>query len=48
MIRTLPFTKIGERYSVSDNSIKKWCKKFGLPTKKTEIKKYSDEEWQKI
>ena len=48
MIRKTPFTKIGEKYSVSDNSIRKWCKSFGLPTKRTEIKKYSDEEWQKI
>lgn len=48
MIRVLPFTKIGEKYNISDNSIRKWCKKFGLPAKRAEIKKYSDEEWQKI
>lgn len=48
MIRKIPFTKIGEKYSVSDNSVRKWCKNFGLPFKRIEIKKYSDEEWQKI
>lgn len=48
MIRKIPFTKIGEKYFVSDNSVRKWCKNFGLPSKRAEIKKYSDEEWQKI
>lgn len=48
LIYTLPFTKVGEHFGVSDNAIRKRCKKFNLPTKKAEIKKYSREEWDKI
>ena len=48
LIRTIPFTKIGEMFGVSDNAIRKWCDKFGLPRKVSEIKKYSNEEWEKI
>lgn len=48
MIRTMPFTKIGEIFYVSDNAIRKWCKAENLPSKKTEINKFSDEEWSKI
>lgn len=48
LIRTKSFTFIGQQYGVSDNSIRKWCDKFSLPRKKSDIKKYSDEEWQKI
>ena len=44
-IRELPFTKIGKIYGVSDNAIRKWCDFYNLPRKKTEIKKYSNEEW---
>lgn len=48
LIRTFPFTQIAAKYKVSDNAIRKWCDKFGLPRKKTEIKQYSNEEWEKI
>ena len=48
LIRTTPFTKIGEMYQVSDNAIRKWCDKFNLPRKSSDIKKYTDEEWEKI
>lgn len=48
LIRTLPFTTIATQFQVSDNSIRKWCKKFNLPYKAREIKKYTDEEWQLI
>ena len=48
LIRTTPFTKIGEMYQVSDNSIRKWCDKFNLPRKVSDIKKYTDEEWLNI
>ena len=43
-----PFTKIGEMYQVSDNAIRKWCDKFNLPRKVSDIKKYTDEEWLNI
>ena len=48
LIRIKPFTKIGEQYQVSDNAIHKWCDKYNLPRKATDIKKYSDEEWELI
>lgn len=48
LIRTTPFTKIGEQFGVSDNSIRKWCDKYSLPRKATEIKRMSDEEWEKV
>lgn len=48
LIRTKPFTKIGELYGVSDNAIRKWCARYNLPTKKKDIGAYSDEEWANI
>lgn len=48
LIRTLPFTVIGKQYGVTDNAIRKWCKREGLPFKSREIQKYSDEEWNNI
>lgn len=47
-IRTKPFTQIGKEQGVSDNAIRKWCKKYNLPSKSKEIKNYSDEEWNNI
>lgn len=48
MIRKMPFTQIGKIFDVSDNTIRKWCKKFDLPSTKRDINSYSDEEWDKI
>lgn len=48
LIRNFPFTEIGKRYGCTDNAIRKWCDKFNLPRKKSDIVKYSDEEWSKI
>lgn len=48
LIRTKPFTTIGKNFNVSDNTIRKWCIKNNLPSKSTEIKKYSNEEWELI
>lgn len=48
LIRTKTFVEIGKQFGVSDNAVRKWCDKFNLPRKKTEIIKYSDEEWSKI
>ena len=48
LIYTMPMTKIGEKFGVSDNAIRKRCLSFGLPSKKSEISKYSKEEWDKI
>lgn len=48
LIRTTPFTTIGKQFGVSDNTIRKWCDKYNLPRKVTEIKTISDEDWKKI
>lgn len=48
LIRTTSFTKIGEKFNVSDNAIRKRCIQLGLPSLKKEIKKYSDDDWEKI
>lgn len=48
MIRAESFVQIGKMFSVSDNAIKKWCKAYNLPFRKTDIKKYSNEAWSKI
>ena len=44
-IRSMPFTQIGLKYSVTDNAVRKWCKGYNLPYTKKEINKYSDEDW---
>ena len=48
LIRSKPFTAIGRQFNVSDNTIRKWCDKFNLPRKATEIKIFSDEDWELI
>jgi len=48
LIRNKPFTQIGKQFGVSDNTIRKWCIKYNLPSKAREIKNYSDEEWEQI
>ena len=45
LIRNLPFTQIGQLFGVSDNAIKKWCKKYDLPHLKSKINLISDEQW---
>lgn len=48
LIRTKPFTQIGNDYGISDNAVRKWCDKFNLPRTKKQINSYSDEEWNLI
>jgi hypothetical protein len=48
LIRTTSFVKIGEKFNVSDNTIRKWCIKYNLPSKVSDIKKISDSDWAKI
>jgi group I intron endonuclease len=47
-IRTTSFVELGKKYGVSDNAIRKWCKTYNLPYKKSDINSYSDEEWKDI
>ena len=44
LIRSTPFLQIGKKYNVSDNTVRKWCLNYGLPSKKMEIKAISDED----
>lgn len=48
LIRTSTFVAIGRLYGVSDNTIRKWCKKENLPSRALDIKKYTDLQWEKI
>lgn len=45
LIRSSSFLSIGKKFNVSDNAIRKWCKKYNLPSTKKEINSYSKEEW---
>lgn len=45
LIRVISFAEIGRRYSVTINTIKKWCRRFGLPFTKKEINVISDADW---
>ncbi len=48
LIRTKSFLEIGRMFNVTDNAIRKWCDYYFLPRKKSEIKNYSDEQWELI
>lgn len=48
-IRNQSFDSIAKEYGFkSGNTVKKWCKKLNLPYLKSEINKYTDEEWELI
>lgn len=34
LVSELPMTHIGKRFNVSDNAIRKWCKKYGIETRR--------------
>lgn len=46
MIKNKSFVQIGAMYGISDNAVRKWCKKFKLPYTKKEINNFSEEEWK--
>lgn len=48
LIRIKSFCEIGKMFKMSDNAIRKWCIKYNLPSKKSDIKKYTNEEWAQI
>lgn len=39
LIYKLPFVQIAKRYGVTDNAVRKWCKKYNLPYKKEGFKR---------
>lgn len=43
MVINYPFTKIAERYNVSDKTIVKWCKKYKLPSSRKAINNFIKE-----
>lgn len=47
-IRVESFEAIGRDYNISGNGLKRWISKYNLPNTKTEIKKYTDEEWEQL
>ena len=36
-IHSLPFLQIGKKYGVSDNAVRKWCRKYNLPATRKEL-----------
>lgn len=38
MITSKSFVEIGREYGVSDNAVRKWCKYYGLPYRKKDLK----------
>ena len=41
-IKGTPFTTLSNKYGVSDNAIRKWCKAYNLPFTKKGIKEYKN------
>ena len=48
LIRQKSFVEIGKMFSVTDNTIKNWCKHYNLPYLRSEIKSIDDIAWQQI
>ena len=48
LIFNFSFEEIGRRYSVTGSAVKKWCKALNLPCLRSEINKYSSEEWKLV
>lgn len=48
LIQTKPFSEIGRAFGVNDKSIVKWCISYNLPSKKSEIKIISEDDWKLI
>lgn len=47
-IRKEPFTQVAKKCGVSDNAVRKWCKKYNIPFRKRDIIQYTDKEWELI
>lgn len=47
-IRSNSFLQLGKKYGVSDNTIRKWCESYNLPSSKITVDLYSDLQWEKI
>ena len=40
MLTNTSFKDIGRNYGISDNAVRKWCKQYGIPHTKKELKSY--------
>lgn len=40
-IKSMPFTEVAKIYNVTDNCIRKWCKRLNLPYRKKDIKQFT-------
>lgn len=47
-IRIFSFVAIANEYGVTDKTISKWCKSYGLPYKRKDIKLISNLAWEQI
>lgn len=47
-LRLYSFLKLGEKYNVTDNAVRKWCKQYNLPHSSMVIKKYNDTDWDSL
>ena len=48
LLRTTSFSHTAAQYGVSDNAVRKWCKRYGLPTHSKEIHSMTDAEWDAL
>lgn len=45
MLRDNSMCAIGRKFNVSDNAVRKWCKKYGLPYNRNDIIKFREKEF---
>lgn len=48
LIKKFSFVEIANKYNVTDNTIRKWCKAMNLPYQKRQINKFSPQQWKQI
>lgn len=48
VLRNKSFLQVGRDYNVTDNAVRRWCAEYGLPTKRIDIDKMSDSEWDAL
>lgn len=48
LIYNFSFEEVGRKYSITGNSVKKWCKALNLPYLRSEINKISPEDWKLV
>ena len=48
LVRHNTFVDVGDIYGVTDNTIKKWCIHYSIPSRRKDISILSDDEWNTI